>query len=107
MLQRSSPQPHWIKSSNAPDSISERRSFRVTHPFHPLYGHEFELINIAYCWGDERVFYVDETKHAHGLPARWTNAVAEDPFVVISAGRSDFRLSDLLQLVEIIKRSQR
>ncbi|MDP6767500.1 MAG: DUF5372 family protein [Arenicellales bacterium] len=79
----------------------------MTHPFHPLCGHEFELINIAYCWGYERVFYVDETEHVHRLPARWTNAVAEDPFVVISAGRSDFRLPDLLQLVEIVRRSRR
>lgn len=93
--------------SNAPDSVAERRSFRVTHPFHPLCGHEFELINIACCWGDERVFYVDESEQVRSLPARWTNAVAEDPFVVISAGRSDFRLPDLLELVESIRRSRR
>lgn len=40
----------------------------MTHPFHPLFGREFDLINANPCWGDERVFFVDETEQpGHGL----------------------------------------
>jgi hypothetical protein len=35
------------------------------------------------------------------LPARWTSAVSDDPFVVVSAGRSHFRIADLLELARI------
>jgi len=93
--------------SNALDGSHERRSFRVTHPFHPLFEHEFDLINISHCWGDERVFYRDEAEQVHSLPARWTSAVEEDPFVAGSAGQSDFRVADLLALVELVGESGR
>jgi len=76
----------------------------VTHPFHPLLGREFDLINISRCWGDERVFYVDESEQVRSLPARWTSAVEEDPFVVVAAGRADFRLADLLALLAFVQR---
>lgn len=48
---------------------------------------------------------MDETARVRALPARWTDAVAEEPFVVMSAGRSDFRVADLLALVDLIRRS--
>jgi hypothetical protein len=89
--------------SSAPDASHERRSFRVTHPFHPLFGREFELVNISLCWGDERVFYLDETEQVRSLPARWSSAVEEDAFVTVSAGRSDFRVADLLALAELVR----
>jgi hypothetical protein len=38
------------------------------------------------------------------LPAAWTSAAAPDLFVTISAGRSHFRIEDLLQLVALIDR---
>jgi hypothetical protein len=88
--------------TTAPDAVHERRFFQVTHPFHPLFGREFELINISQCWGDERAFYIDETDQVRSLPARWTDAVAVDPYVVIAAGRCDFRIADLLALVKFI-----
>jgi hypothetical protein len=36
------------------------------------------------------------------LPADWTDLVAPDPFVVVSAGRSPFRPADLLQLAALL-----
>jgi len=39
----------------------------------------------------------------YSLPARWTNVEEPDPFVVISAGRSLFRIEDLLALSALIK----
>jgi hypothetical protein len=89
--------------SNAPDTAAERRSFRVTHRFHPLFGCEFDLINYTHCWGEDRVFYVDETDQVRSLPAHWTSAVTDDPFVMVSAGRSDFRVADLLELAGLVR----
>lgn len=86
---------------------AERRRFRVTHPFHPLLGCEYDLIQYRHFWGEDRVVYVDETGAARSLPARWTSAVAEDPAVVVSAGRSHFRLADLIELVKLVRGTAR
>jgi len=88
--------------SNAPDAKAERRRFRITHPFHPLLGHAFDLINYRYCWGEDRVFYLDDTRRVRCLPAGWTSVVADDPFVVVSAGRAHLRVADLLDLVKLV-----
>ena len=44
------------------------------------------------------MFYLDEGEELRSIPARWTSAIVDDPFVVMSAGRSLFRLVDLLEL---------
>ena len=97
-------QRRWKQSSNAPDAEVECRRFRVTHPFHPLLGCEFELVDHGKGWGSDWVFYVDaDTGLVQHLPANWTTVVAEDPFVAVSAGRSHFRITDLLELVKIVR----
>jgi len=72
-----------------------------------MFGHEHDLINYTHCWGEDRVFYVDETGQIRALPARWTSAAADDPFVVVSAGRSHFRVADLLELVSLVRGARR
>ncbi len=91
--------------SNATDANDARQRFRVTHPFHPLCGREYDLIEYRHFWAEDRVVYVDEMGVARSLPARWTNAVADDPTVVVSGGRSHFRVADLLDLVKLIRGS--
>jgi hypothetical protein len=98
---------HWRQLSNAPNANDERRCFQVTHPFHPLLGREYDLIDYRHGWGEDRVFYVDETDTVRSLPARWTSAVADDPFVVVSAGRSHFRVVDLVELAKLTRRGRR
>ena len=97
----------WSQLSNAPDVDREQRRFRITHPFHPLFGNEFTLAHYRQCWGEDRVFYLDEAEVLRSIPARWTSAVADDPFVVISAGRSLFRVADLLELAKLARGAQR
>jgi hypothetical protein len=63
-----------------------------------LSGKTFELVTVRHNWGDERVYYQDETGALHSLPLAWTSLAAEDPFVSLSAGRSAFRVVDLLEL---------
>jgi len=93
--------------SNAPDAEAEHRCFRITHPFHPLLGRAFDLVDYRHCWGEDRVFYLDDTRQVRCLPARWTSVVADDPFVVVSAGRSHFRVADLLDLVKLVRGGSR
>ena len=49
-----------------------------------------------------RVDYVGEDGTLHNLPKAWTSAAAEDPFVRMAAGRSAFRVSDLLALAALL-----
>jgi hypothetical protein len=93
--------------SNAPDATGECRRFRVTHPFHPLFGHEFDLIEYRHCWFEDRVYFFSGAKQTRSLPARWTSAAADDPLVVFSAGRSPFRVADLIELVQLVEEKRR
>jgi len=76
----------------------------VTHPFHPLQGREFEMLEYRQAWGENRVYFLDASGQMQRLPASWTDVVGEDPFVTVAAGRSPLRLEDLLQLVDLLDR---
>lgn len=76
----------------------------MTHPFHPLHGREFALLEVRNTWGEERVYFHDEHGELRRLPATWTNVVGEDPFVAVSGGRSPLRADDLVRLVELVRR---
>ena len=75
----------------------------MTHPFHPLWGVEFELIAHHNCWGENRVTFVDGEGQLRALPADWTSVVPPDPFVAVSAGRALCRPDDLLALVALLR----
>jgi hypothetical protein len=81
----------------------EAETFEVTHPFHPLNGKVFALVKCHRNWGEERVYYQDEAGEPRTLPLAWTSLAQIDPFVSISAGRSVFRVSDLLELARLMK----
>ena len=93
-------------SSIAPDCDDARRTFRVTHPFHPLCGREFDLVTYRQNWGEDRVYFHDDQGRLKALSAGWTNLGPEDPFKVVSAGRSAFRISDLVALVDLLDELQ-
>ncbi len=93
---------HSHTSSTAPHGDVATRRFRVTHSFHPLYQHEFELIDYRQNWGDHCVWFADAEGRLHSLPAAWTDAVAVEPFVAIAAGRSRLRVAELLELARWI-----
>lgn len=74
----------------------------MTHPFHPLYGKTFGLVTCRHNWGADRVYYHDERGELRSLPSAWTSVVAEDPVVTLGAGRSAFRVADLLELSRLL-----
>jgi hypothetical protein len=80
--------------------------FRITHPFHPLRGVEYELVTRKLNWGEDRVFYYDRTGALKSFLANLTDLVPEDDFDRISAGRSVFRVDDLLELRRLLAKRQ-
>jgi Family of unknown function (DUF5372) len=75
----------------------------VIHPFHPLFGQEFELIEYRKNWGEDRVYFLDIEGRLAAILASCTDAGGVDPFVEISAGRSWFRYEDLLRLADLLE----
>jgi hypothetical protein len=74
----------------------------VTHPFHPWRGREFCFVMVRRTWGEDRVFFLDDDGVQRSLPRGWTDAADVDPAVAVGAGRSPFRVVDLLELVDLI-----
>jgi hypothetical protein len=74
----------------------------VTHPFHPLRGQTFVLVVCRQNWGEERVYYQDESGALCSLPRAWTSLAPIDPFVHLAAERSAFRVADLLELSRLL-----
>jgi hypothetical protein len=72
--------------------------FRITHPFHPLRGTEYELVTRKLTWGEDRVFYYDPSGNLKSLMTNVTDVASLDAFNCVSAGRSAFRVDDLLEL---------
>jgi Family of unknown function (DUF5372) len=77
--------------------------FEVTHPFHPLLGKVFALVDRRRTWGEDRVYYHDEAGKLCRMNAQWTSAAEADLFVLTSAGRSSLRVSDLLVRAGLIE----
>jgi hypothetical protein len=75
---------------------------RVTHRFHPLFGQDFEFVVHRHNWAEDRVYCRDQDGRLFSLPAGWTDVIADDPFVVIAAGRCPFTLDGLLTLASLI-----
>ena len=92
----------WNQDSTAPLRGVEKRTFRVTHRFHPLHGREFEVIEVTAVQGVGRVHYTDDDGTLRSIRQAWTSVAAADPFVRVAAGRSAFRVSDLLALAALL-----
>ena len=102
MTGRIAPSGRSVTSSIAPDCDDARRTFQVTHPFHPLCGREFELVTYRQNWGEDRVYFHDDQGQLRAFSASWTSLAADDPFVAVSDGRSAFRVADLLELTALM-----
>jgi hypothetical protein len=61
------------------------------------------LVTVRHNWGEDRVYYRDEDGRLVSVPASWTDVVPPDPVVAVSAGRSPFRVGDLLELVRMVE----
>jgi hypothetical protein len=85
----------------APDPHDGKKLFRVTHPFHPWRGRQFEFVDCRRCWEEWRVFYYTADMEMASFPAGWTDVGEVDPFVELSQGRALGRVQDLLRLARL------
>jgi hypothetical protein len=77
---------------------------RVTHPFHPLLGHEFELVCRRLHWGEDRVVYACPDGVLRTIAASWTDVEPPDEFRRGAEGSAMFRTADLLELCALLER---
>ncbi|MFH0794256.1 MAG: DUF5372 family protein [bacterium] len=89
--------------SNAPACDGEVQTFQITHPFHFLCGRTFSLVTYRHNWGEDRVYFHDDQGKLSSVPANWTSIYPIDPFVYVAAGRSPFRLRDLVELSRLVQ----
>ena len=53
-------------------------------------------------WGEDRVMFFDANGQLRSLPAAWTDVDPPDARTDVAAGRSCFRVHDLLTLVALV-----
>jgi hypothetical protein len=80
----------------------DNQTFRIIHPFHPYRDIEFEVESVRRIAYENRVLFRNPKGRRSSVPLDWTDIGRTDPFVSVSAGRSFFRVEDLLGLVRII-----
>jgi hypothetical protein len=93
-----------LSTARLGEDSGEVARVRVTHPFHPLFDQELEFVKRRRNWRADRVYVFDPNGVLLSLPVEWTDVVAEDPFVVVAAGRSPFHIAGLVELVELVDR---
>ena len=74
----------------------------MIHPFHPWSGRAFEFVAVRRTWKQDRVFFLLEDGTLTSVPTAWTDRAEPDVFVAVAAGRSPFRVEDLLALAELV-----
>jgi hypothetical protein len=100
---QTSPRGRSREFSNAPHGDRQEAHFRITHPFHPLFDGTFKVVSCRQNWGEDRVWFYDREHRLASIPTSWTDIAAPDRFVVVADGRSLFRVTDLLELVQRIR----
>ena len=93
---------HSKRPSNAHDRQGEAHQAQVTHPFHPLHGRTFEVIDRRHGQSGECVYLEVDTVRVERVPTAWTSLCSADPFLRVAAGRSLFRVEDLVRLAELV-----
>ncbi len=88
--------------STASQQDFSNKTFRIIHPFHPYKNIEFEIDSERRIAYERRVFFFNTKRRKSSVPLHWTDIGPEDPFVAVSAGRSFFRVEDLLGLVRLL-----
>lgn len=70
-----------------------------------MFGKKFLLIKYNQNWGEDRVFFHNDQEELTSLPAIWTSLFPEDPWKSVTNIKSFFRVPDLLELIQLIKKN--
>jgi Family of unknown function (DUF5372) len=63
-------------------------------------------VTYRHNWGEHRVYFHNDQGRLVSLPASWTSVLPPDPFILVGAGRSAFRVQDLLELAQLLANLQ-
>ncbi len=98
-------------SFNAPSIAlipnKEGRQIRITHPFHPLSGKQFDLVEHRRIFAESFVYFHDAEGHLREIPSAWTDFVKGDAFVEMAAGGSQLHAGCLLELCDLVIRTEK
>ena len=88
----------------ARSSDASGRLVRVEHPFHPLGGRQLVCVGERYNRYGARLLLRTDDDRVCSVPPQWTDVVTPDPEIVLSEGRSPFRVADLVELADLVSR---
>ena len=60
------------------------------------------FVALQRTWKVDRVFFFGDDGTMQSLPTEWTDVAETDVFVALAAGRSAFRVEDLVALADVI-----
>ena len=80
---------------------------RVTHPFHPLNGQQLPCVGERYNRYGKTLLLQSDDGVIYIVRPQWTDELAPDPEVVLGGQRAMFRVTDLLELANLIDRLRR
>jgi hypothetical protein len=101
------PNDRRTKRRTAPHGAIVSQSFRITHPFHPQVGQEFEVVERRSIRDQDLIFYQDARACLRSISTSFTSLRVPDAVVVLGAGRSRFRVADLLALRRLLEDLER
>jgi len=93
----------WHTNQTAGDNLVGPLETQINHPFHPQSGCRIQVIKIQHFKTGEALVFYRTDKKLVTMPLAWTDLASPDPFITLSAGRSPFRLTDLVQLAKLVK----
>lgn len=77
---------------------------RVTHPFHPLFAQQLPCVGRRYNKHGERLLLLGVGGVIWSVSPQWTDLSSNDPELVMGAGRTVLRFSDLIELTDLVAR---
>jgi Family of unknown function (DUF5372) len=89
--------------ATAPITPEIGRRIRITHPFHPLSGKQFALLEYRRIYSESYIYFQDDCNQTRVIPAIWTDFVKMDAFVELAAGASPLHAACLLELADLVQ----
>lgn len=70
-------------------------------------GREFEVVSYYHSGSEKRAFFNDESGDLQSIPIAWTDISPPDSFLLLSNGKSLFRVAELLSLCGMLDKIER
>jgi len=82
--------------------MNDKRTISITHPFSPMKGQEYIVIERINAWGEDRIICCDNDGNSRVFLTSWTDYLPEEPFITVSDGKVDFKYDDLQMLAKLV-----